>query len=953
MLIKRVAYTTLLFIFLLGFAFACGTNTHAKEEFKYNDALLRDSINTLDLSLQRFGNDTALLQTELKKSIIEDSTIRQLVLLKKMGEIHLKNYHFDSAISNHQEYLKLAETLNEPLLMLKALNLLAFDYKKSCSMDDAVTYFFKALKLSGNLEETDRSVLNEKAFALHGMGSMYAMLGYPDEALSYYGESYGYGEILEDKRNWADNRLGIGQAYQEKGLYDSARINYNRAIDLNIEINSRSGIALTLLNLGSLTSKQGNYKEALIYLNSAYETLRNTSDKSNWMEICFTLGDTYTKLADYEAAEKYLFEGLEIGKEIDLPYYLQNAYLQLSNLYSAQNKPELATKYHVLQHTYADLMNRNQAATHLLNAQIEYEKERNNKQISGLKTEYNSKNYRQRIIIVTSLAIIFILIVLFIVYSYLTHLKKQKNRSLVELEKMKSDFYMKITHEFRTPITIIIGLAEKLQNSISNGQSTRNLIDLDIISRQSENLLFLVNEILSVSNLRSQSKIHWINDNIVTYLNYLHCSFSDFAQAKKINYIFHSAPDEIYMDYSKEQIRLIVNNLLSNSIKHCSEGSKIMLLVREEKKQRKCIIEVLDSGVGIQEKDLPHIFETFYQGETDNLKFSGTGIGLAFTKQLVESLGGTIRARSIPFKETVFTVELPIRNYYRKTEDQPLEKLSYSPNGTKSEVEKTGNADDSRKPFVLIAEDNRDMVFYLSSLLRDDFNLVVANDGQEAVDIANEKIPDLIISDLMMPKLDGNQLCRQIKGSVMTSHIPIIILTAKTMTSDRIETIEAGADAFLTKPFIEEELKAKINQLLKSRKELREKYSQVILEPNNNGHNLKKDSDFEFLQKVTDITYREMRNNEFFPQGLADEMHVSVTQLNRKIKSIAGLSSTNYVLMVRLNKAKKLLLVSQKPIGDIATDCGFNDFAYFSKAFKKEFGITPSKFQRMSLEINV
>jgi DNA-binding response OmpR family regulator len=524
-------------------------------------------------------------------------------------------------------------------------------------------------------------------------------------------------------------------------------------------------------------------------------------------------------------------------------------------------------------------------------------------------------------------------------------MKKQKEKSLVEITKLKSDFYTNITHEFKTPISIIIGLAEKLKKTIGESKSAHNLIDLDIIGRQSENLLFLVNEILTVSKIQTRNSIHWVNGNIVSHLRYLHSCYVDFAETKKITYLFHSSTDEIIMDYSREQIRVIVNNLLTNAIKHCTAGNKILLMVREDKKQKKCIIEVADNGEGITAKDLPHIFKTFYQGESDLREQMGVGIGLAFTKQLVEGLNGTIKARSIPLKETVFTVELPIRNEYRTLEYNPTEEISFLPAGNVN-VEEL-DKENPNNPLILIAEDNRDMSFYLVSMLRNDFNLIVSHDGKDALSIATEKIPDLIISDLMMPETNGKQFCSQVKSSVVTNHIPFIMLTANTLHSERIETINAGADAFLTKPFFEEELKAKINQLLKNRKELREKYGQVVLDSQNTSPELTNDSNFEFLQKVTDLIYREMKNVDFFPQGLASEMCVSPSQLNRKIKSISGLNATNYVLKVRLNRAKKLLTTFQKPIGEIAMDCGFNDFAYFSRTFKKEFGITPSKFQRM------
>lgn len=948
MSIIRLPYLSSCLIVLLAVLSSCYQGSDSKNNFDVNRLSLQDSINKINLSIKKIRNDSNSLQTTLEQSLFSNDKINQLVLYRSLGDLHLKNFHFTSAIKNHGEYLKLSEELADSLQIVKALNVLAIDYRKSYQMDNAIRYSFRARKTADNLQNSDTTVLREKALSLNGIGWIYSMLEYPDEALNSFRQSYQYAERVNQTDLLADDLMGIGVAYRDKKMYDSARVYFNKSADLFIEINSRTGLGLTFFCFGQLSAKQGSYQEALIFLNNAYNTLKETSDKLNWMEVCFTLGNTYKKLSQYAEAEKYLVEGLEIAKQLNLPFYLKNAYSDLSELYYLQNRPALAQQYHVVSHSFDNLINRNETQTILFNAFADYEKAESKKQLTGLKTVFDAKTNQQRILIVAFIVIIILLILIFLIHNRYTTMKKQKEKSLVEITKLKSDFYTNITHEFKTPISIIIGLAEKLKKTIGESKSAHNLIDLDIIGRQSENLLFLVNEILTVSKIQTRNSIHWVNGNIVSHLRYLHSCFVDFAETKKITYLFHSSTDEIIMDYSREQIRVIVNNLLTNAIKHCSAGNKILLMVREDKKQKKCIIEVADNGEGITAKDLPHIFKTFYQGESDLREQMGVGIGLAFTKQVVESMEGEIHVRSIPFKETVFTVEIPIINHRRASDDPATEETVPVPRRFEYDpLELEEEKEDSSKPLILIAEDNRDMIFYLTTVLRDEFNIVVAHDGQQAMDFAEEKIPDLIISDLMMPLVDGNKLCSHTKNSVMTSHIPIIVLTAKASDEDRIQLTKAGADAYMTKPFIEEELKAKINQLLKSRKELREKYGQVVLDSQNASPELTNDSNFEFLQKVTDIIYREMKNIDFFPQGLASEMCVSPSQLNRKIKSISGLNATNYILKVRLNRAKKLLTTSQKPIGEIAMDCGFNDFAYFSRTFKKEFGITPSKYQRM------
>lgn len=949
MLTNRTGYICLSLILFLIAIVACGRNVHDKKSLSDSTILLQDNIDSIYKSYEKYSNDTTILQAELEKNIHQNDKIQQLVLHKRLGEIHLGNYNFKSSIKNHHEYFKLSEELNDSLQTLTALNRLAFVYKKACLLNNAINFYFKALKLSDNLGDSPACVLKEKVNTYYEIGDIYSMFGYFDEALMYFKESYRYGESLEDKKSLADNRLGIGFVFQEKKLYDSARISYNKAIDLNIEANSESGIALSFLRLGNLRIEQEFYQEAIIYLNSAYQTLSNSSDKLNFMEICFALGDANIKLMNYAEAERYLSEGVEVAKQINLPYYLETAYSKFSALYDAQNKTDIAAQNLILAHRHSNLMNRNAIRADLFNSYIEYENEKKTNQILKLKSEYESKNNRQRTIITFSIIVITLLILAFLIYYQLLLRKTQKDKLLVETVKLKSDLYTKITHELKTPITIIIGMIKKLKETINEEKSTYSQVDLEILERQSENLLFLVNEILSVSKIRSNDNIHRVNENIVDYLRYLHSCYADFVKTKKITYLFQSSSDKIIMNYSKEQIRVIVNNLLTNSIKHCTEGNKILLTVKEAN-NKKCIIEVIDDGTGIEAKDIPHIFETFYQGESVRPEQPGAGIGLAHTKQVVESLNGKIFVRSTPGKETVFTVEIPMENSAHPSETEPLHQISYVPEHHDEKQTKTEEKEEeSKKISILIVEDNLDMIFYLTSILKNEYDIITARDGKEALSLANEESPDIIITDLIMPRMDGAELCTHLKSSDLTNHIPIIVLTAKASDEERIQSISSGADAYLTKPFIEEELKAKINQLFNSRKELVERYSQIVLDKQNIPLDLTDNSNLEFLQKVTDIIHRELKNNDFFPHGLADEMKISSSHLNKKIKAISGLNTTSYILLVRLNRAKKLLATSQKPIGEIALDCGFNDFSYFSKSFKKEFGITPSKFQRLPL----
>lgn len=733
--------------------------------------------------------------------------------------------------------------------------------------------------------------------------------------------------------------------YQKLGLihfqnhhFESALENHKQYLELSKQLNDSVQILKALNLLASENLQLQQITQAVDYYFEAYDMFYKM-DPSNNENLETEKTITLKNIG-------YLYQLLGYQKEAQ-EYYKQS-YPHNNTLIRKNLTPEDQA---TVNRFSPQELNRAQASAYLLYKQLEFDKDKNNKELSELKSQINRLNHTQKNDKNVSKIIIISLIALALILFHFLMIRKRKKSSNIQVEKMRTDFFMKITHEFKTPISLIIGLTDKLRRNLNENNRSESLIDLSIISRQSQNLLYLVNEILNFSKMQLENKTQRQNDNIVEYVKYLYSCFSNFAESRGIVYEFKTTAHEILMDYSPEQIAIIINNLISNSLKHCDNGDKISVLIDKDKARNKIIIKIIDSGEGILEKDLPHIFERFYQSESDNFKQTGTGIGLYFTKQIIESLGGKIISRSIPFHETTFTVELPINNTEPENVN-PSNRANCHKLAIHSNHLNSCNKEDNNKPLLLLADDCPDMLFYLTSMLNGDYNIIPARNGNEAIEIANDKIPDLIVSDLVMPFADGVELCKKLKESVMTNHIPIIILTATTAEGDKIKSIKSGADAFLSKPFAEEELKAKIEQLLISRKQLREKYTRIILDYDYKNNETSNDANLAYLQKVTHIIYRELNNNDFFPQGLADELCVTPVQLNRKIKSISGISCTNYISTMRLNKAKKMLLISQKPIGEIAMDCGFNDFSYFCKSFKKQFGITPSKFQNTYTTIN-
>jgi len=562
------------------------------------------------------------------------------------------------------------------------------------------------------------------------------------------------------------------------------------------------------------------------------------------------------------------------------------------------------------------------------------------------------------------IAVIVLLIFLGVV-SYDFQGRKKKHKAILKLESMKTDYCINLSNEFKTPVNIILGLIDILKKNIEKEDKSRALINLDILSRESENLLFHIDEILSALAVRYSPKpTEQIHDDMVVYANYLYECMRGYAETKKIDFIFLSDIYTLMMDYSPDYIRIVVNNLLSNAFKRCKPNDKVVFFLGYNESAEKCILNISDTGECISDKDLPYLFSAFLPDQLDKSDNKGYNLELFFTKQLIEKLNGRIEVKSNPQEGTVFTIILPVTHQYAFEKKVHLQSdissflqntvsvrnntIAAQNEATHVTVESLLENGKTKKPLVLIVGDNKNRIRYLASVLQSRYGIWVAENEKEALQIIEEKMPDLIISEALTSLMNGFKLCKKIKESDSINAIPIILIASKLTVDDRVYGFKCGVDAFLSHPFSDEELFAVIQQLLNNRKLIRENCTQIMASSDNNTtQGIKNRKDIDFLERVTNIIYRESGKTGDIISLLASEMCLSQSQLNRRIKAATGLTTSNYVLKVRLNKAKKLLIKSQKPIGEIAMDCGFNDFAYFSRSFKKEFGMTPTSFQRL------
>ena len=539
-------------------------------------------------------------------------------------------------------------------------------------------------------------------------------------------------------------------------------------------------------------------------------------------------------------------------------------------------------------------------------------------------------------------------------------LREFEVRKKTELEEVKSRFFANLSHEFRTPLMLIKGPLEQLKTGKGNDKYSENI---DLIERNSDRLKELIDQLLELSQLEKAAiPLKAKQENLVTILKGLLSSFESLAKQKNISIKFESDSDNIVCWIDRDKLEKVVNNLFSNAFKFTPDGGSVSVTVNKKSIEEKPFaeIKITDSGVGIPKDKIDKVFDRFFQvDDSTQRSHGGSGIGLALVKEFVELHKWNISVDSEKDKGTEFKIQIPLWvDYLNEDEKIQTESLSDSEsialNKIKEEkyfepstriIKQDEFADANNKPSILIVDDSEDVRKYLSGLLESIYKISEAKNGEVGIIAATENMPDLIISDVMMPSMDGIEFCRRIKSEWQTSDIPVILLTAKASAESKIEGLEIGADDYLTKPFDSKELFTRIKNLLEQRKRLRDKYNQ---EPDalTKTVGLNK-ADQEFLNKFLELIENNLDKTNFGTEQLSKELFVSRTQLHRKILSITGQAPGEFIRIIKLKKAAKLLLDGKLSVTQVAYEIGFSSPAQFTRAFSKQFNCVPSEYPSM------
>lgn len=847
----------------------------------------------------------------------ETQSIRDsLATLRQQGKKERDASRYDEALRLHIRGLDMARAVGDSSEWIQALNNIATDYRRMGMLDVAQSYHYQALSLCDESADTTYQMRKNRVKALNGLGNIYLSIYSYDDADSVFRQALEGEHQLGSATGQAINYANLGSIYSARGDDEKAMDYYRQSMFYNKQDSNLLGMALCHLYFGNIYERRQQYDLALREYKQSDRMMTDLKDLWHALEPRLALASVYYHTHEDAKALALLDRADATARQINSWEHIVEVHHLYFQLMQRQGRYHEALDHHLIATAYQDSILDNEKLDRIHNIGINIERTRQQEMVNMAQNELQTeKRIRQQSAWLFGLTVILLLAVI----SALLYVQRMRHHSMEmmrEASRLREDFFTNITHEFRTPLTVILGLSRKIRENTEVPQSVSD--KASTIERQGNRLLTLVTQLLDISKVKSViGEPNWQHGNICAQVAMLLETYIDYAANRGVTLKYHY-DKAIEMDFVPDYVNKVMSNLVSNALKFTPNGGTISVNLYQ--RGDRLHIDVSDTGHGISSDKLAHIFEPFYTtGDTGEAK--GTGIGLALTQEIISHLDGTITAESQVGKGTTFHIVMPIQN---RSAD-PV---------TETEIGNSG------KPIIVVAEDNADVADLLCTQLEPFYEVVAARDGIEALKHAGEIIPDLVITDVMMPNMDGMALARAIRANDLTAHIPIIMVTARVTEQDRIEGIKAGADAYLVKPFNTEELLTRVAKLLEQRIMLRDKYAQTITQAPVTDDTIED----HFLARVEQVIVAHINKGEDITVTMvADDLNITARQLHRKVTGLINQSPAALIRITRINCAKTIMAAKpEMPLKSVALACGFTDYSHFAKVFRTVTGVSPT-----------
>jgi signal transduction histidine kinase/DNA-binding response OmpR family regulator len=877
-------------------------------------------------------------------------------------QLSYRNYFSNKVLSRKyaESALKISELINYKKGIANSSFSLATNFYDNGDGEKSMQYVLTALKI---YQELNLPRGQNSSYLLIGRNYMRSL--HLEKAMNYFRRSLRVNEISGDSDRMATDYNYIAAIHTRQKRFDSALFYDKEYLKINERRGYREGTLLGYNNVGAGYGRLGNTSLAFEYLFKALAIADELGNKNRMALVKQTLGETYARINQYKQAKMYLEASLKIATELKNERIKEELFFDLKELESTNHNYLAAVQYADSLLSVKDSLYNSERFKKIAELETYYETEKKEQTIRLLEQEKSIQTLWRNILVG---GVVLILVVSYIIFRLLVSragrtkellsVQHEMNDKLKEIDKLKSQFFANISHEFRTPLTLVLAPLEELLKKKSLDQDGEERLSL--IKRNANRLLELVNQLLDLSKLEAGKMDLYVRPgNVEPFLKAVVGSFDTWAQIKEIQFIKNFELKGEALWYDQDKLEKMVTNLLANAFKFTPPNGTVTFAVSLDEKSSISMLHICvsDTGKGIAEKEQEKVFLPFYQThQRTESHHGGTGLGLSLVKELARLYNGEINLQSTLGAGTTICIDLPAsKDAFRKDQIHQLmdeELTSYAATAgnfqhdNEIESERENDVLLTGKDSIIIAEDNSDLRNFMVSVLNDKYIVLTAEDGEVALRLALQTVPSLVLTDLMMPTMDGMQLTAKLKADERTSHIPVVLLTAKSEQNSKLAGLKTGADDYLTKPFSTEELFIRINNLIEQRKHLAEKFRERILVPSTVLADISLDD--KFLRRIREIVELNMVDPSFTVERMADEAHLSRTQLLRKLKALTGISPNDFIKDLRLKRAAEMILQRADTITQIGYAVGFNDQSYFTKCFKKHFRVTPTEFATQS-----
>ncbi len=854
------------------------------------------TILTVFLPLQLFSQHTAdSLQTLIKTA----DGFRKGELNLELAN-HFLSENTDSAIHYAHIAATIGKKTNNHVVVIRSFAIIGEAYQKNNQIKEALSFYFSGLKLAEKYNEKSLS-----GTIYNGIGVCYFAQSNPTKAAQYLKLAAEAKKAANDYQYYAliSANLAVLQI-MNKSFPES--IKTLKEVEKTLLQKKQTEYLPTIYNSLGAAYQTINPDSCVYFYNKGFELSSKNKDYLNMMTTCQNIGDYYLEQKNYPKAIEYMKKAISINELRPEDPYKPALFERMSTLYESIGDFKNAYDYKKRENEVRQKLFAATKEKEIAELEIKYQTAKKETEIQQGRQQIEKAKNQQNLLLFGGIS-------LFLIAGSIAYFIFQKRKITQKFEQEKLRLFENILHDIRTPLTLIDGPIQVMkQNS-----GSANLEQLALMERNSKKLINLVNELLDTSKIGKGSfQLQHTTGNIGDFIEEIANGFSNEAKSKDIQIISNKIPEGKYVSFPSNAIEKILTNLIGNAVKYCPPKSEIH--VKSQIIANKLVVEIVDNGPGIPKNEQKKVFQRFFRGK--EVSNDGIGIGLSIVKDLVDLAQGTIELQSSS-TGTTFTVTIPVKE-------------------VRNTIETVVQSEDI--PVLLLVEDDADMAAFTINVLQENFNVLHAKNGLQAINLIRENLPDIVLSDVMMPEKDGVELLQEIRSDELTNHLPVVLFSAKSSLESRLKGLQHGADAYISKPFSPEELKLTVQNLFTTVQRNKEIYQEAIDSEQTFEERIK--SPNAYVNKVIGQIINNIDNPEFSVNELADNMLVSRSQLHRKLTSLTGFSTTSFISLIRLEKAKDLLQNGEGNITEIAYKCGFSSQSYFTKSFTEYFQKTPSQF---------